>query len=186
MTVKWEGWDLTPGLFHTHTPPSPIRPLVGLPGAFRRLAARSVAGLPLQVTCHELCHLLGLGRCRWLRCIMQGALSLDEALRRPLDLCPICLRKLQHVLGFKLVDRYKVSGWWGLLAWVGTTAIQHHIPGCENPRGADRPAGLPVAHAAQHVWPVLCTHNSGRCYQVTLGHRRDKGQMTLLRQGRKL
>ncbi|XP_077763751.1 archaemetzincin-1 [Canis aureus] len=60
-----------------------------------------------KVTCHELCHLLGLGNCRWLRCLMQGALSLDEALRRPLDLCPICLRKLQHVLGFKLVERYK-------------------------------------------------------------------------------
>nr|XP_035957618.1 archaemetzincin-1 isoform X8 [Halichoerus grypus] len=60
-----------------------------------------------KVTCHELCHLLGLGSCRWLRCLMQGALSLDEALRRPLDLCPICLRKLQHVLGFKLVERYK-------------------------------------------------------------------------------
>lgn len=40
---------------------------------------------------------------------MQGVLSLDEALRRPLDLCPICLRKLQHILGFKLVERYKVS-----------------------------------------------------------------------------
>ncbi|XP_044903292.1 archaemetzincin-1 isoform X4 [Felis catus] len=60
-----------------------------------------------KVTCHELCHLLGLGSCRWLGCIMQGALSLEEALRRPLDLCPICLRKLQHVLGFKLIDRYK-------------------------------------------------------------------------------
>lgn len=69
-----------------------------------------MAGLPPQVTCHELCHLLGLGNCRWLGCIMQGALSLEEALRRPLDLCPICLRKLQHVLGFKLIDRYKVSG----------------------------------------------------------------------------
>ncbi|EPY83188.1 archaemetzincin-1 [Camelus ferus] len=57
-----------------------------------------------KATCHGLCHLLGLGSCRWLRCLMQGALSLDEALRRPLDLCPICLRKLQHVLGFKLLD----------------------------------------------------------------------------------
>ena len=41
---------------------------------------------------------------------MQGALRVDEALRRPLDLCPICLRKLQHLLGFRLVDRYKVRG----------------------------------------------------------------------------
>ena len=72
-------------------------------------AARRWPRLP-QVTCHELCHLLGLGNCRWLRCLMQGALRVDEALRRPLDLCPICLRKLQHLLGFRLVDRYKVSG----------------------------------------------------------------------------
>ncbi|XP_057606790.1 archaemetzincin-1 [Hippopotamus amphibius kiboko] len=70
-----------------------------------------------KVTCHELCHLLGLGSCRWLRCLMQGALSLDEALRRPPDLCPICLRKLQHVLGFKLVDRYK-----RLYAWTQAAA----------------------------------------------------------------
>lgn len=51
---------------------------------------------------------MGLGTCRWLQCIMQGALSLDEALLRPLEPCPICLRKLQHVVGFKLVERYRV------------------------------------------------------------------------------
>lgn len=52
---------------------------------------------------------MGLGTCRWLQCIMQGALSLDEALLRPLEPCPICLRKLQYVVGFKLVERYRVS-----------------------------------------------------------------------------
>lgn len=52
---------------------------------------------------------MGLGTCRWLQCIMQGALSLDEALLRPLEPCPICLRKLQHVVGFKLIERYRVS-----------------------------------------------------------------------------
>lgn len=51
---------------------------------------------------------MGLGTCRWLQCIMQGALSLDEALLRPLEPCPICLRKLQHIVGFKLVERYRV------------------------------------------------------------------------------
>ncbi|KAM9584240.1 archaemetzincin-1 [Trichechus inunguis] len=70
-----------------------------------------------KATCHELCHLLGLGSCRWLGCIMQGALSLDEALRRPPDLCPICLRKLQHLLGFRLLDRYQE-----LYAWTQTMA----------------------------------------------------------------
>lgn len=58
--------------------------------------------------CHEICHLIGLGNCRWLQCVMQGALSLDEALLRPLEPCPICLRKLQYVVGFKLVERYQV------------------------------------------------------------------------------
>lgn len=60
------------------------------------------------MTCHEICHLIGLGNCRWLQCIMQGALSLDEVLLRPLEPCPICLRKLQYVAGFKLIERYKV------------------------------------------------------------------------------
>ncbi|XP_024905336.1 archaemetzincin-1 [Pteropus alecto] len=77
-----------------------------------------------KVTCHELCHLLGLGSCRWLSCVMQGVLSLDEALRRPLDLCPVCLRKLQHILGFKLVDRYK-----RLHAW--TQAVAETLRGQE-------------------------------------------------------
>ncbi|KAM7143444.1 archaemetzincin-1 isoform 2-T5 [Molossus nigricans] len=109
-----------------------------------------------KVTCHELCHLLGLGSCRWLRCVMQGALSLDEALRRPLDLCPICLRKLQHVLGFKLVERDSTPGhrpWrgpgragrWGSPRWRRTprpaaltracavTATRSLAPACRRP-----------------------------------------------------
>ncbi|XP_069503693.1 archaemetzincin-1 [Ambystoma mexicanum] len=70
-----------------------------------------------KVTCHEISLLIGLGTCRWLRCLMQGVLSLDEVLMRPQDLCPICLRKLQYILGFKLVERYKK-----LLVW--TESVQ--------------------------------------------------------------
>ncbi|KAJ6655909.1 hypothetical protein lerEdw1_004493 [Lerista edwardsae] len=65
-----------------------------------------------KVTCHEICHLIGLGNCRWLQCIMQGALSLDEVLLRPLEPCPICLRKLQYVVGFKLIERYRKLYTW--------------------------------------------------------------------------
>ncbi|KAF5918299.1 archaemetzincin-1 [Diceros bicornis minor] len=97
-----------------------------------------------KVTCHELCHLLGLGNCRWLRCLMQGALSLDEALQRPLDLCPICLRKLQHVLGFKLVERYK-----RLYSW--TQAVVGMRPGQE--------AGEPSV--SEDTLP--CSADSGLC-----------------------
>lgn len=94
-----------------------------------------------QVTCHELGRLLGLGSCRWLCCVMQGALSLDEALRRPLDLCPICLRKLQHVLGFKLVERYQVSCAPGAVSGQGGAGCPclQGVPGC--PVQSERSAG---------------------------------------------
>lgn len=42
---------------------------------------------------------------------MQGSNHLEEADRRPLDLCPICLRKLQCAIGFNIVERYQVN--WG-------------------------------------------------------------------------
>nr|XP_051690691.1 archaemetzincin-1 isoform X1 [Oryctolagus cuniculus] len=93
-----------------------------------------------KVACHELCHLLGLGNCRWLRCLMQGALRLDEALRRPLDLCPICLRKLQHVLGFKLLDRYKRLHAWTqavLESWPGHEAGERSLTEDTPPLSAD-------------------------------------------------
>ncbi|ELV11012.1 Archaemetzincin-1 [Tupaia chinensis] len=70
-------------------------------------AAADVPETPLQDRGQALCFsALGMVQC------CKGALSVDEALRRPLDLCPICLRKLQHVLGFKLLERYKKLHAW--------------------------------------------------------------------------
>ncbi|XP_006859937.1 PREDICTED: archaemetzincin-1 [Chrysochloris asiatica] len=93
-------------------------PAVPGPDRHRTLSFSSLGMVQsCKITSHELCHLLGLGSCRWLGCIMQGALSLDEALQRPPDLCPICLRKLQHLLGFRILDRYK-----GLYAWTQAVA----------------------------------------------------------------
>ncbi|XP_007941119.1 archaemetzincin-1 [Orycteropus afer afer] len=106
----------------------------------------STLGMALccQVTCHELCHLLGLGSCRWLGCIMQGALSLDEVLRRPPDLCPICLRKLQHLLGFQLLDRYKELYAWTQAAagtWPHWEAAEQSESENTLPRSADSGLG---------------------------------------------
>ncbi|XP_015665857.1 archaemetzincin-2 isoform X2 [Protobothrops mucrosquamatus] len=56
---------------------------------------------------HEIGHIFGLHHCQWLQCVMQGSNHLEESDRRPLDLCPICLRKLQSVLGFSILERYK-------------------------------------------------------------------------------
>ncbi|XP_077780165.1 archaemetzincin-2 isoform X4 [Podarcis muralis] len=61
---------------------------------------------------HEIGHIFGLHHCQWLECVMQGSNHLEESDRRPLDLCPICLRKLQSALGFNILERYKALQKW--------------------------------------------------------------------------
>ncbi|XP_073890411.1 archaemetzincin-1 isoform X3 [Macaca fascicularis] len=119
-----------------------------------------------KVTCHELCHLLGLGNCRWLRCLMQGALSLDEALRRPLDLCPICLRKLQHILGFRLIERYqRLYTWTQAVAgtWPSQEAGEPSVWEDTPPASAD--SGMccesdsePGTSVSEPLTPEACSH----------------------------
>ncbi|XP_014910942.1 archaemetzincin-2 isoform X3 [Poecilia latipinna] len=62
---------------------------------------------------HETGHMFGIKHCQWMNCVMQGSNHLEESDRRPLDLCPICLHKLQVAVGFKIADRYKA-----LLRWM--------------------------------------------------------------------
>ncbi|CAH2291966.1 archaemetzincin-2 isoform X1 [Pelobates cultripes] len=62
---------------------------------------------------HEIGHMFGIHHCQWLQCVMQGSNHLEESDRRPLDLCPVCLRKLQSAIGFKIADRYQA-----LLQWI--------------------------------------------------------------------
>ncbi|XP_028286562.1 archaemetzincin-2 [Parambassis ranga] len=62
---------------------------------------------------HEIGHMFGIRHCQWLSCVMQGSNHLEESDRRPLDFCPICLRKLQTSVGFKIAERYKA-----LLCWI--------------------------------------------------------------------
>lgn len=61
---------------------------------------------------HEIGHIFGLRHCQWLACLMQGSNHLEESDRRPLSLCPICLRKLQYAIGFNIVERYKALVRW--------------------------------------------------------------------------
>lgn len=62
---------------------------------------------------HEIGHIFGIKHCQWLNCVMQGSNHLEESDRRPLDFCPICLRKTQSAVGFKIAERYKA-----LLQWM--------------------------------------------------------------------
>lgn len=72
------------------------------PAARKQLLVRS-----LGVLLHETCHIYGLQHCIYYRCLVNGSNSLTESSRTPLHLCPICLRKLQHVAGFNVVTRYE-------------------------------------------------------------------------------
>uniref|UniRef100_A0A673FR72 Archaemetzincin-2 n=1 Tax=Sinocyclocheilus rhinocerous TaxID=307959 RepID=A0A673FR72_9TELE len=59
---------------------------------------------------NEIGHIFGVRHCQWLNC--KAPITYGQSDRRPLDLCPICLRKLQSAIGFKIADRYKASLHW--------------------------------------------------------------------------
>lgn len=83
---------------------------------FKSLFSESLSHVSFQTLTHEIGHIFGLKHCQWLNCVMQGSNHLEESDRRPLDFCPICLRKLQTVVGFDIGKRYKVwpmrFPWW--------------------------------------------------------------------------
>lgn len=60
-----------------------------------------------KVLAHEVGHTFGLAHCVYYRCAMSGSNSLEESDRRPLHLCPICLKKLQWNRGFDIIKRYE-------------------------------------------------------------------------------
>jgi archaemetzincin len=60
-----------------------------------------------KVLAHETAHLFGLEHCIFFQCAMNGSNHLDESDARPMHLCPVCLRKLQHSIGFDVVARYR-------------------------------------------------------------------------------
>eukprot|EP00831_Metopus_contortus_P071208 TRINITY_DN6508_c0_g1_i2.p1 TRINITY_DN6508_c0_g1~~TRINITY_DN6508_c0_g1_i2.p1 ORF type:complete len:328 (-),score=39.78 TRINITY_DN6508_c0_g1_i2:134-1117(-) len=67
----------------------------------------------VRVMIHETAHMFGFKHCLYYRCVMNGAISAEEESLKPLcmnnslivDLCPVCLRKLQDVLKFD-IEKY--------------------------------------------------------------------------------
>ncbi len=60
-----------------------------------------------KVLAHEAGHMFGIEHCVYFSCCMNGSNHLGESDSRDVHLCPMCLRKLQHVVGFDIVKRYK-------------------------------------------------------------------------------
>ena len=59
-----------------------------------------------KVLAHETAHMFGLLHCIRYHCLMNGSNHIEESDRRPLRLCPVCLRKLYHSTGFDIGKRY--------------------------------------------------------------------------------
>ncbi len=74
-----------------------------------RTAAAARLGLKrsIAVLAHETGHMFAMQHCTSFECLMNGSNSLDELDRQPSFLCPICLRKLAHAIGFDAVARYE-------------------------------------------------------------------------------
>ena len=60
-----------------------------------------------KVLVHETAHMFFLEHCIFFKCVLNGSNHLQESDGRPLWLCPVCLRKLQFIIGFDVVDRYQ-------------------------------------------------------------------------------
>jgi archaemetzincin len=54
-----------------------------------------------KVAVNEILHLFGLRNCTFFACNMNGFDAMDEFDKRPLEVCPVCLRKLYTVIGKK-------------------------------------------------------------------------------------
>jgi len=68
---------------------------------------RRVLHRGIKVVTHETGHIFGITHCVEYNCLMNGSNSLDESDRRPLFVCPSCLRKLRWNIGFNPAARYR-------------------------------------------------------------------------------
>lgn len=80
-----------------------------------------------KVLAHETAHLLGIAHCVFYSCLMNGSNNLAESDARPLHLCPVDLRKLQHAVRFDVTARYRSllafardAAFAGEARWLGT------------------------------------------------------------------
>jgi archaemetzincin len=61
----------------------------------------------LATLVHETGHMFGVWHCQMYECVMNGSNNLSESDRRPIHLCPECLKKFRWNIGFDVVARYE-------------------------------------------------------------------------------
>lgn len=61
----------------------------------------------LKLVCHETGHNFGLHHCALYECLMDGSNHLGELDRHPLEVCPLCLSKLEVATGVEPLDRFR-------------------------------------------------------------------------------
>ena len=98
-----------------------------------------------KVAAHEIGHVFNLAHCRTYACCMNGSNSLPESDRRPVHLCPECLRKLEWRFGFDRWERYRALaricrglGWHKEGDFAARRAVLDPgllVPGVADPRG---------------------------------------------------
>jgi len=72
-----------------------------------------------KVMTHETGHIFGIKHCIYYNCLMNGANHLEEFDKKPLHLCPVCLRKLHISIGFQNIPRYnQLNNFYAGMGWV--------------------------------------------------------------------
>lgn len=61
-----------------------------------------------KVLTHETGHMFGIAHCIHYECNMGGSNSFPETDATPMHLCPVCLRKMHHAVGFDPIKRYQL------------------------------------------------------------------------------
>ena len=109
--------------------------------SFSRFLPRASNALVLQrsyqLLAHETGHMFSMHHCTEYECLMNGSNSLEESDRQAKVLCPVCLRKLHHALGFDIVRRYE-----GLAALYRQDGLDEHASWMDQRvKELNRPAG---------------------------------------------
>jgi archaemetzincin len=66
-----------------------------------------VVKLSGRIMLHEVGHLFGLKHCIYFNCLLNGVNHIEETVKKPFEICPVCLRKIWSNLKFDKLNRFQ-------------------------------------------------------------------------------